>query len=216
MNQPMAKQILIFLVAAFILSGCDQPQPAIDTSKISKKSAPTTNTPSLPSHSKEVLPGSQARFATPAGEGEIPNTLIHDTPPMDKKAHGQYSYLGAANEFTSICGFEMPEWVQATEGEYYITKHGKNFISQAQIQYVIDPARLDELAGLIVENVAKQRPNLYAITFSMQPIPGKPDAKSAGYEIKTESGRVDAYSMVLFADGNITLSNTRGPKGWDN
>lgn len=134
---------------------------------------------------------------------------------MTSEACGPYSYQGAANEFKAICGFEIPNWVEPVDGHYYITKHGKQFVSQARLEYKIDPSRRDELAGLMIEGSATLRPGLPAITFGTQPIEGKPDAKTSGYSLKQPDGRADEFSMVLFADGRVALSNTRGPEGWD-
>jgi hypothetical protein len=212
MNQPMPKQILPHLVAASILLGCDQPQPATGTSK----TPATTEEDSPRSLSKEVLPGSKARFANPVGEGQMPRTLAHDTPSMKEEARGQYSYLGAANKFKRICGFKMPEWVEPTEGEYYITKHGERFVSQASLKYKTDPVHIDALKAMVSKAYSKRWPEKVPLAINLsQPDPTGPAYWQTSYHILGKN--YDSSSVTIGGDseGSISVFNTIGPEDWD-
>jgi hypothetical protein len=121
----MKKRFLIYLTATCVFSGCDQTPPGPVSSKVPEKKHDSIEPDLTRTFSKELLPRNKADAEKLAEEGQPPSSLAHDTPLMDKKDSGYYSYLGAANEFEAICTFDLPVWVEPVEGRYYIIKHGK-------------------------------------------------------------------------------------------
>jgi hypothetical protein len=135
---------------------------------------------------------------------------------MDKEASGPYSYQGAANEFKAICGFMLPDWIEPMEGHYYITKHGKNFVSQARLQFKTDPSRIAELRAMVLRAYQERWPaNAPMVPELSQPDPAGPEYWGTYYRIIENGFYRYKVSIGVNSDGSISLSNTRGPEDWD-
>ena len=165
--------------------------------------------------SKNVLPGNQERFLQQSGQTTDPVILAHDTPSLNQEARGPYSFLGAAKEFSSICGLVMPDWVLPIEGEYNVGKISGEFVSQARLEFKIDPLRRDELIGMITEGTAIRRIGIPRLIFGSQQIENQAPARFTSYAVIVNSKRSDKITIGLFSDGTVKLSNKRGPEGWD-
>ena len=109
----------------------------------------------------------------------------------------------------------MPDWVQPIEGEYNVGKISGEFVSQARLEFQIDPLRRDELNNLITEGTANRRIGLPGLVFGSQQIENTAPAKFTAYSVIVNSKRSDKITIGLFADGTVKLVNKRGPEGWD-
>ncbi len=162
--------------------------------------------------SKKLPPGSQEDYDRYVKAGGGPS-IAHDNPPLDREATGVYSSLGAARVFRSICGFDIPEWVEPLKGNYFvdIRRHGP--VRQSWLEYKIDPARRTELEKLITEANAREFPQRHPVKFYS----GSNPAVSSGAYIDFKSdGKVkESMAVRIDEEGIVTLRASRGPAGWD-
>lgn len=99
--------------------------------------------------SPDVLPGSAKILKARLHPNDPPAFLAHDTPALDRRAKGAYSYLGAAREFRNLCGIDLPDWLTPKKGGYHVSRSGKSFRCSSTLQFKIDPQRRDELKQLL-------------------------------------------------------------------
>ena len=170
-------------------------------------------------NAKEIVPGSRLRWdliARSRTAKDSPVETAHGTPQMNSEAVGPYSYQGSANEFKAICGFEIPDWVEPVEGEYYITKHGNQFVSQASLKYKTDPAQIEDFTSMVLASYAGRWPDKPPLVFyPTQSDPAGPKYWNTSYHIIGKNFDSSTISIGGDSDGNISISNTRGPEGWD-
>jgi hypothetical protein len=168
------------------------------------------------SRSKEILPDSRAKFDYTPRPGSASLETAHGVPPMDRLLRGPYSYEGAAAEFKDICGLIMPDWVEPSQGDYSVHRTTGAFVCQARLRYKIDPARKNELQEAILNALAIRWPGGPApFTETVQPGPNGTSYWSAHYNVKQDKTILYNASIGIDTTGQVTISNSRGPEGWD-
>ena len=166
--------------------------------------------------SKDILPGSKEAYFSSTWKNDIPRSIAHDIPSMDKEARGAYSYLGAARVFKSICRFDLPEWVEPIKGVFSVSMRRSGPVRHSTAEYTIDPARRAELEKLIVEATEAETAHRHKLVFVTQPIYGEQSsARFASFEHNPAEKVKERTYILLKDDGTITLRVSRGPVGWD-
>lgn len=163
--------------------------------------------------SLEVLPGDKAVFDRPVDPGQMPRTLVHDTPSMDKQSWGNYSYLGAAKAFKAICGFTPPEWVKPLTGTFYVSLRKSGTVVQSVLEFQIDPEKRTDLEKLIVEANAREFPQRLPVIFYSGSNP--PVSSGAYIDFKADGKVKESMAVAIDEKGTVTLRASRGPVGWD-
>jgi hypothetical protein len=205
--------ILSFIFMGFVsLSSCNKES----SSSATEQEPSVTSSMKSVNRSKEILPGSRGKFDYTPRPGSAAIETAHDVPPMDRLLRGPYSYEGAAAEFKDICGLKMPEWVEPIQGDYSVHRTSGAFVSQARLGYKIDPARKNELQQAILNAIATRWPSYPTpFTETVQPEPNGTSYWSAVYSVKISETILYNASIGIDTTGQITISNSRGPEGWD-
>lgn len=202
--------LCLFLLSWSLLS-CDNKEisPSVSVPEAGEKTEP------IPERfrSMDVLPGSKEDMARYVKPGETPRLLAHDVAPLDKEARGAYSYLGAARVFKSICGFDLPEWVEPLKGSYSVDIRRRGPVRHSNVEYKIDPARRSELERLIVEASKSAFPQRHQITFV--PSSSLVGARVGPVAFESDGKVKESMAVRLEADGKVVLRASRGPVGWD-
>jgi hypothetical protein len=212
MNPRMKSSSLLFLLLLPLgLLSCDKKGARLPTvaAKPEEKEVPTLSK----FQSREVLPGSRDNFSRPNRPQDTPKSLAHDTPSMDKKARGSYSYLGAAREFKAICGFNLPDWVEPLKGGFSVFHSGGGFVRQSTLEYKIDPARRAELEKLIAEANAREFPQRAPVIFHSTSGPAV--SSGAHIDFKPDGKVKESMAVRIDEEGIVTLRASLGPVGWD-
>lgn len=163
--------------------------------------------------SMEVLPGDKEIFSRPVEPGQMPRTLIHDSPLMNRQSWGNYSYNGAAKAFRTICGFNPPDWVEPLKGTFSVSIRRSGSVVQSLLEFKIDPARRSELEKLIVESNAREFPQRWPVIFYSDS--SIPDSSGAYIDFKADGKEKESMAVRIDEKGVVTLRASRGPVGWD-
>lgn len=206
---------LVFLLVATVTS-CDRDHFAPPAKPPAVGSAERVGRDLGAQFSEEVLPESAKQYQHTPRSGDTPILIAHDSPPMDKEAIGPFSYLGAAREFQSICGFSPPKWVESVKGSYDVSLHSGEFVSQTHLECKIDSGRIDELTTLIAQAYLERWPDRPPLKWVFR----QPDPSGLKYwtaYIWVKEGRMRLYDVTIGLDssGKMRVFNTRGPDGWD-
>lgn len=203
--------LLCLLLLSWGLLSCDK--KATHPSATAPKPEKRVESIPLKFQSEEVLPGSKEVYSSPIWENDIPLSIAHETPSMDKKARGVYSYLGSARVFKSICGFDIPEWVEPIKGDFSVSLRRSGAVRLSTVEYKIDPARRAELEKLITEANAREFPQRTPVIF--YPSTSQVGARVGYISFKPDGKVKESMAARLEEDGTVVLMASQGPVGWD-